>query len=143
MAANRCLKCGYPLTDGSGCLCGTPTVQRSGPAPYMPPAPRDQEESYVHLTPRKRGAPLPPSLRKQANKRYLEAERTFREYQKKPEDPSLLEEAYLSLNDLHWNYGDALQNREAFYALYGEVRDEKEKLDRRTGKGLRQRNRWR
>lgn len=132
MASRRCLKCGYPLTAGASCFCGTPTTQKRELTPYKPSvteetpdnAEPEERTSYERPNPKVRITRLPRDERKRANRMFLEAERTLRLYKEDRSKHGLLFTASRMLLNLKTRYPDAIKNPDVFHALEREVRDE-------------------
>ena len=108
MATTRCLRCGYPVSEGSGCLCGTPTVRQHTPTPWNPiPAATGQAE----LKPS-----IPQAEKDQLNHEYLKIKSFWDDYQTKPGTIRELADTYYSLLEL--------SNKNLQYASRPEILEE-------------------
>lgn len=129
MASSRCLKCGYPLTPGASCFCGTPTVQRRKLTAYKATATstqpkRRKHNPFINEEPKVRITRLAEEDRKAANDSFRAARKALQAYQADKERAGLLYDAKRILRDLEDRYPHAIKRRDIFDALLEKVNEE-------------------
>lgn len=122
MASRRCLKCGYPLTEGSNCFCDAPTIQKRELAPWPPtPASASTPTTPEQAEPK---PSLPQHEKDKLNLEYRKIKSFWDHYQAQPSAIRELADAYHSILELSFEGSQYASRPEILEELCDQIEQE-------------------